>query len=138
MTASTEAKPANSTRGPKPHISLLLATWFGLGYLPKAPGTRGSIGAHGSGVAGGLGQRSKSLRDVSRTCKWKFLDLWIITRLRRNSDGPDDRGDGRHRCRSRGPICANRRSAVGGHRHFFGSYPSTGKAGSWALYFSCL
>jgi phosphatidylglycerophosphatase A len=45
MTASTEAKPANSTRGPKPHISLLLATWFGLGYLPKAPGTWGSIGA---------------------------------------------------------------------------------------------
>jgi phosphatidylglycerophosphatase A len=45
MTASTETSTANSTRGPKPHISLLLATWFGLGYLPKAPGTWGSIGA---------------------------------------------------------------------------------------------
>src|SRR6202162_710063 len=45
MTASTEAKPATPARGPKPHISLLLATWFGLGYLPKAPGTWGSIGA---------------------------------------------------------------------------------------------
>jgi phosphatidylglycerophosphatase A len=29
---------------PKPHISILLATWFGLGYLPKAPGTWGSLG----------------------------------------------------------------------------------------------
>jgi phosphatidylglycerophosphatase A len=45
MTASPETTAAHSTRGPKPHISLLLATWFGLGYLPKAPGTWGSIGA---------------------------------------------------------------------------------------------
>jgi len=45
MSASTETSTAHSTRGPKPHISLLLATWFGLGYLPKAPGTWGSIGA---------------------------------------------------------------------------------------------
>jgi phosphatidylglycerophosphatase A len=44
MTASTETSIAHSTRGPKPHISLLLATWFGLGYLPKAPGTWGSLG----------------------------------------------------------------------------------------------
>jgi phosphatidylglycerophosphatase A len=28
----------------KPHISILLATWFGLGNLPKAPGTWGSLG----------------------------------------------------------------------------------------------
>jgi phosphatidylglycerophosphatase A len=34
--------PTASTRRPKPHISILLATWFGLGYLPKAPGTWGS------------------------------------------------------------------------------------------------
>ena len=47
MTASTETSTAHSTRGPKPHISLLLATWFGLGYLPKAPGTWGSLGALG-------------------------------------------------------------------------------------------
>jgi phosphatidylglycerophosphatase A len=32
------------TNRPKPRISLLLATWFGLGYLPKAPGTWGSLG----------------------------------------------------------------------------------------------
>ena len=44
MTVSTEASTTRSTRGPKPHISLLLATWFGLGYLPKAPGTWGSVG----------------------------------------------------------------------------------------------
>src|SRR6202022_673861 len=44
MTASTEPSTAHSTRGPKPHISLLLATWFGLGYLPKAPGTWGALG----------------------------------------------------------------------------------------------
>ena len=29
---------------PKPHISILLATWFGLGNLPRAPGTWGSLG----------------------------------------------------------------------------------------------
>jgi phosphatidylglycerophosphatase A len=28
----------------KPRISYLVATWFGLGYLPKAPGTWGSLG----------------------------------------------------------------------------------------------
>jgi phosphatidylglycerophosphatase A len=44
MTASTETSTAHSTRGPKPHISLLLSTWFGLGYLPQAPGTWGSLG----------------------------------------------------------------------------------------------
>ncbi len=32
------------TKGPRPHISILLATWFGLGKLPKAPGTWGSVG----------------------------------------------------------------------------------------------
>jgi phosphatidylglycerophosphatase A len=29
---------------PKPRVALLLATAFGLGYLPKAPGTWGSLG----------------------------------------------------------------------------------------------
>jgi phosphatidylglycerophosphatase A len=32
------------TKRPKPHVSILLATWFGLGNLPKAPGTWGSLG----------------------------------------------------------------------------------------------
>jgi phosphatidylglycerophosphatase A len=41
MSLDTEI-PTASTRRPKPHISILLATWFGLGYLPKAPGTWGS------------------------------------------------------------------------------------------------
>jgi phosphatidylglycerophosphatase A len=45
MTVSTEPGTTRSSRGPKPHISLLLATCFGLGYLPTAPGTWGSIGA---------------------------------------------------------------------------------------------
>jgi phosphatidylglycerophosphatase A len=45
MMVSNHASTAHFTRGPKPHISLLLATWFGLGYLPKAPGTWGSVGA---------------------------------------------------------------------------------------------
>jgi phosphatidylglycerophosphatase A len=43
MTPDTEpASPAAPPRK-KPHISFLLATWFGLGYLPKAPGTWGSL-----------------------------------------------------------------------------------------------
>jgi phosphatidylglycerophosphatase A len=43
MTPDTEAaSPAAPWRN-KPHISFLLATWFGAGYLPKAPGTWGSL-----------------------------------------------------------------------------------------------
>ena len=43
MTPDTEpASPAAPPRK-KPHLSFLLATWFGLGYLPKAPGTWGSL-----------------------------------------------------------------------------------------------
>ena len=44
MTVSTAPSTTRPRRGPKPHISLLLATWFGLGHLPKAPGTWGSLG----------------------------------------------------------------------------------------------
>jgi len=32
-------------RPPLAHPGVLLATWFGAGYLPKAPGTWGSVGA---------------------------------------------------------------------------------------------
>jgi phosphatidylglycerophosphatase A len=44
MKPSTEADSAISSPPSKPHISILLATWFGLGRLPKAPGTWGSLG----------------------------------------------------------------------------------------------
>jgi phosphatidylglycerophosphatase A len=43
MSPETEV-PEISTKRTKPHISILLATWFGLGHLPKAPGTWGSLG----------------------------------------------------------------------------------------------
>lgn len=43
MTTNTDAVPAPAPLRPKPKLSLLLATWFGLGYLPKAPGTWGSL-----------------------------------------------------------------------------------------------
>lgn len=36
------AKPVRPNLG---HPGVLLATWFGAGYLPKAPGTWGSLGA---------------------------------------------------------------------------------------------
>lgn len=36
------ASTAPATKRSKPHVSILLATCFGLGYLPKAPGTWGS------------------------------------------------------------------------------------------------
>jgi phosphatidylglycerophosphatase A len=38
-TSKTTSSTAN-----KPHVSLAIATAFGLGYLPKAPGTWGSLG----------------------------------------------------------------------------------------------
>lgn len=50
MTAVTPppVAPHPHKHGPRPnlaHPGVLLATWFGAGYLPKAPGTWGSIGA---------------------------------------------------------------------------------------------
>jgi phosphatidylglycerophosphatase A len=47
MKPSTETDSAIPSPRSKPHISILLATWFGLGYLPKAPGTWGSAAAVG-------------------------------------------------------------------------------------------
>jgi phosphatidylglycerophosphatase A len=43
MTPDTEAAGSATPLRRKPHISFLLATWFGVGYLPKAPGTWGSL-----------------------------------------------------------------------------------------------
>ena len=43
MTPDTEPAGAVAPPRKKPRISFLLATWFGLGYLPKAPGTWGSL-----------------------------------------------------------------------------------------------
>jgi phosphatidylglycerophosphatase A len=49
MTPDTEpASPGVSPRQ-KPRISFLLATWFGLGHLPKAPGTWGSLAGMAAG-----------------------------------------------------------------------------------------
>jgi phosphatidylglycerophosphatase A len=42
---------APSLSGKKPYISFLFATWFGLGYLPKAPGTWGSLGGVALSIA---------------------------------------------------------------------------------------
>jgi len=44
MTSSSEAAAPIPPTQRKPRISYLVATWFGLGYLPKAPGTWGSLG----------------------------------------------------------------------------------------------
>jgi phosphatidylglycerophosphatase A len=44
MTSGSDAAAPNPAMQPKPRISYLVATWFGLGYLPKAPGTWGSLG----------------------------------------------------------------------------------------------
>jgi phosphatidylglycerophosphatase A len=57
--ASTPSTTTNST-GRKPRISLAIATAFGLGYLPKAPGTFGSLG----GVAISLGLVWISSRNI--------------------------------------------------------------------------
>ncbi|MGH9795061.1 MAG: phosphatidylglycerophosphatase A family protein [Candidatus Acidiferrales bacterium] len=50
-TADSVAPPPSSSTTPQrpPRLALLIATGFGLGYLPKAPGTWGSLG--GVGVA---------------------------------------------------------------------------------------
>ena len=45
-TMSSEGASSHPT-GKKPRISLLIATAFGLGYLPKAPGTWGSLAGVG-------------------------------------------------------------------------------------------
>lgn len=50
-TTTSSAAPSTTPHPRKPRISLAIASAFGLGYLPKAPGTWGSIG----GVAISLG-----------------------------------------------------------------------------------
>src|SRR5271154_3693595 len=49
MTPDTEPSASAVPSRKKPRISFLIATWFGLGYLPKAPGTWGSMA--GIGIA---------------------------------------------------------------------------------------
>jgi phosphatidylglycerophosphatase A len=46
MSESSPTPPTTTTNsaGRKPRVSLAIATAFGLGYLPKAPGTWGSLG----------------------------------------------------------------------------------------------
>jgi phosphatidylglycerophosphatase A len=43
MTPSTEGKAAAESSAKKPGLALAIATAFGVGYLPKAPGTFGSL-----------------------------------------------------------------------------------------------
>jgi phosphatidylglycerophosphatase A len=43
MTPTTDTKPAPETPREKPHLALAIATAFGVGYIPKAPGTFGSL-----------------------------------------------------------------------------------------------
>src|SRR6266436_3822891 len=43
MTAKIDATPAPEARTEKPRLALVIATVLGVGYLPKAPGTFGSL-----------------------------------------------------------------------------------------------
>ena len=43
MTAKTDAAAAPEARLEKPRLALFIATAFGIGYIPKAPGTFGSL-----------------------------------------------------------------------------------------------
>ena len=43
MTPNTDATAASQTLPKKPRLALALATAFGVGYIPKAPGTFGSL-----------------------------------------------------------------------------------------------
>jgi phosphatidylglycerophosphatase A len=43
MTPSTDTKVATEAAPKKPRLALVIATAFGVGYLPKAPGTFGSL-----------------------------------------------------------------------------------------------
>ena len=66
MSLDTEIPTASTSRRPKPHISILLATWFGLGYLPKAPGTWGSA----AGTALALLMAGVSFRHFGKFSGW--------------------------------------------------------------------
>ncbi len=44
MTPTTDGPAPTLASNTKPKISILLASWFGCGFLPKAPGTAGSVG----------------------------------------------------------------------------------------------
>jgi phosphatidylglycerophosphatase A len=55
----------------KPHVSILLATCFGLGYLPKAPGTWGSAAGTLLSVALAWLSYAKSAAASGHTGFWK-------------------------------------------------------------------
>ncbi len=83
-----------STKRSKPRISLLLATWFGLGYLPKAPGTWGSLG--GVGVwFWVLDFVSPQLLHLEHGARRLFLDDGLVTGTPRHRDRCSDIGDRR-------------------------------------------
>src|SRR5260221_14745517 len=68
MSQSSPSTPSTTTSsaGRKPRVSLAIATAFGLGYLPKAPGTFGSL----------VGVAAMALY-WSRVLPIKSLDLYI-------------------------------------------------------------
>ena len=72
MSQPSESIPSTTTSsaGRKPRISLAIATAFGLGYLPKAPGTFGSL----------VGVAAMALY-WSRLLPIKSLDLFATKRL---------------------------------------------------------
>ena len=67
-TTASSAAPSPGSDRRKPRISLAIATAFGLGYLPKAPGTFGSLGgvAITLGTAWLFSQKTPQLLNVEK------------------------------------------------------------------------
>jgi phosphatidylglycerophosphatase A len=67
--------PTTNSAARKPRVSIAVATAFGLGYLPKAPGTWGSLG----GVAISLGLTWFTSRNVFQAMRIeRNVDFWTV------------------------------------------------------------
>jgi phosphatidylglycerophosphatase A len=77
MSQPTPAIPSTTTSSVarKPRISIAIATAFGLGYLPKAPGTWGSLG----GVVISLGLHWWLTKKILQGIQWQVQgNFWTL------------------------------------------------------------
>lgn len=70
-----------------PALPFLLCTWFGLGKLPKGPGTWGSLGA--LPFAWGLQMAGGPAAVLAATVAISLVSLWAIAEYLKHSPGED-------------------------------------------------
>jgi phosphatidylglycerophosphatase A len=70
--------PEIPAKHPKPNTSILLATWFGLGYLPKAPGTWGSLAGTALALLMAYWEWTVILRNPKLAGMYEGKNFWTV------------------------------------------------------------